>query len=104
MQIDHLLGIYKIKASIIVESSEIATVKNLAMAGMGLTFVPESLAIEPSPSKYNIYELPIDQLNIDYFIAHNSNRALSAIDTGLLDSFLRYKDTSRYSRQEKENA
>ncbi|MGE0973161.1 LysR family transcriptional regulator (plasmid) [Klebsiella sp. WOUb02] len=64
MQIDHLLGIYKIKASIIVESSEIAMVKNLAMAGMGLTFVPESVAIEPSPSQYNIYELPVDQLNI----------------------------------------
>ncbi|MDM3354957.1 LysR family transcriptional regulator [Citrobacter sp. Cb004] len=104
MQIDHLLGIYKIKASIIVESSEIATVKNLAMAGMGLTFVPESVAIEPSPSQYNIYELPVDQLNIDYFIAHNRNRELSAIDTDLLDSFLRYKDTAQYSCREKESS
>jgi DNA-binding transcriptional LysR family regulator len=103
MQVDHLLGIYKIKPDIIVESSEIATVKNLAMANVGLTFVPESLSIEPCPAKFNLYELPIDQLNIDYFVAHNSNRALSALDKGLLDSFLRYKDTARYASREQEH-
>ncbi|AKE59411.1 LysR family transcriptional regulator [Citrobacter amalonaticus Y19] len=97
MQVDHLLGIYKIKANIILESSEIDTVKNLAMADVGLTFVPESLALEPCPAKYNIYELPIDQLNLDYFIAHSRKRGLSAIDKGLLDAFLRYKDTEQYS-------
>lgn len=104
MQVDHLLGIYKIKANIILESSEIATVKNLAMADAGLTFVPESLALAPCPAKYNLYELPIDQLNLDYFIAHNRNRELSTIDKGLLDAFLRYKDTAQYSCHEKENA
>ncbi|PJC86459.1 LysR family transcriptional regulator [Vibrio sp. HA2012] len=92
-QLDHLLGIYKIKPDIVLESSEIATVKHLAMAGVGLTFVPESLAIAPCPAKYNIYALPIDQLNLDYFIAHHDNRELSALDRDLLDSFLRYKDT-----------
>jgi len=102
MQIDNLLGIYKIKPNIVLESSEIATVKNLAMAGVGLTFVPESLAVEPRLSQFNIYELPIDLLNLDYFIAHNSNRVLSAIDAGLLDSFQRYKDTVQYACHQQE--
>lgn len=102
MQIDNLLGIYKIKPNIVLESSEIATVKNLAMAGVGLTFVPESLAVELRPSQFNIYELPIDLLNLDYFIAHNSNRVLSAIDAGLLDSFQRYKDTVQYACHQQE--
>ncbi len=93
MQVDQLLGLYKIKPDIIVESSEIATVKDLAMAGVGLTLVPESLAIAPCPKKYNIYVLPVDQLYLDYFIAHHDKRELSALDRGLLDAFLRYKDT-----------
>ncbi len=97
MQVDNLLGIYKIKPSIVLESSEIATVKNLAMSGIGLTFVPESLAIEPMPSMFNLYELPIEQLNLDYFIAHNRNRNLSTIDTGLLSSFLRDKEMATYA-------
>ena len=45
-----------------------------------------------TPSKYNIYPLPTDQLNLDYFIAHHGKRELSALDKGLLDSFLRNKD------------
>jgi DNA-binding transcriptional LysR family regulator len=103
-QVDHLLGIYKIKPNIVLESSEIATVKHLAIADCGLTFVPESLAIEPCPSKYNIYPLPIDQLNLDYFIAHHSSRELCVMEQGLLDSFLRYKDTTRNGCPEKEYA
>ncbi|QMV14538.1 LysR family transcriptional regulator [Vibrio spartinae] len=91
-QIDYLLSIYKVKPDIIMESREITTVKHLAMADLGVTFVPESLAIAPSPSKYNVYELPMDQLNLDYFIAHHCDRELSALDQGLLDSFLHNKD------------
>lgn len=92
-QVDHLLSIYKIKPNLVIESSEITTVKRLAMADVGLTFVPESLSIEPCSAKYNIYPLPIDQLNLDYFIAHQCNRELSDLDKGLLDSFVRFKDT-----------
>jgi DNA-binding transcriptional LysR family regulator len=95
MQVDNLLGIYKIKPDIILESSEIATVKHLAMAGVGLTFIPESLSIAPCSSLFNIYELPIEQLNLDYFIAYNSNRDLSAIDVELLDVFVRCIDTGK---------
>jgi len=92
-QVDHLLSIYKVKPNIILESSEIATVKHLAVADLGVTFVPESLAIAPCPSQYNIYVLPVDQLNLDYFIAHHCDRELSELDRGLMDSFLRNRDT-----------
>ncbi|SJN56017.1 HTH-type transcriptional regulator BenM [Vibrio ruber DSM 16370] len=95
-QVDHLFSIYKIKPDIVLESREIATVKHLAMAGCGITFVPESLTIAPCPEQYNIYPLPIDQLNLDYFIAHHSSRALSVMEQGLVDSFLRNKDTATY--------
>jgi DNA-binding transcriptional LysR family regulator len=95
-QVDHLFSIYKVKPNIILESTEIRTVKHLAMAGLGVTFVPESLPIAPSPSKYNIYELPMAQLHLDYFIAHHRDRALSALDTGLLDSFLHNKDSAMH--------
>ncbi|WP_165313671.1 LysR family transcriptional regulator [Vibrio ziniensis] len=91
-QIDHLLSIYKVKPDIILESTEIRTVKHLAMSGLGVTVVPESLAISPRPSEYNIYDLPVEQLNLDYFIAYHSERKLSEIDKGLLDSFIYNKD------------
>lgn len=91
-QIDHVLSIYKIKPDIVLESAEIGTVKHLAMADVGLTFIPQSLAIEPCSSRYNLYPLPIDQLNLDYFIAYHGNRELSALDKGLLDAFLSNKD------------
>jgi len=93
-QVDHLLSIYKVKPDIILESTEIRTVKHLAMANLGVTFVPESLPIEQCPSEYNIYILPVDQLNLDYFIAYHNDRKLSDIDKGLLDSFLHNKDTA----------
>lgn len=96
-QVDHLLNVYKIKPNIILESSEIDTVKHLAMAGVGVTFIPESLAVEPCPEKYNIYALAFEQLNLDYFIAHHSGRDLSAMEQALLDSFLRYKDTTEHA-------
>lgn len=95
-QIDHLLDIYKIKPDIVLESYEIATVKNLAMADAGVTFVPESLVTEPCPEQFNTYMLPVEQLNADYFIAHHYNRDLTEMDKGLLDSFMRYKDATQY--------
>lgn len=96
MQLDHLFDLYKIRPDIVLESSEVATVKNLAMADVGLTFVPESLAIQPCPAQYNLYALPLDQLNLDYFIAYHRHRERSTMDDMLLDSFVRYKDTSCY--------
>lgn len=87
-QIDHLLNIYKVEPQILFESAEINTIKQLAIHNLGVTFIPESIPVETCPSKYNIYHLPIDELNLDYFIAHHNKRKLSSLDKDLLDSFL----------------
>ncbi len=86
-QIDQLLSVYKITPRIILESSEIFTIQRLAMNGVGLTFIPESIIVEPCPEKYNLYPLPMDELSLDFFIAHLSDRSLSEIDLALIDAF-----------------
>jgi DNA-binding transcriptional LysR family regulator len=87
-QIDQLLSLYKMEPKIIMESTEIYTVRNLATSNLGLTFIPESIYIKECPSEYNIYEVPIDELSIDYFIAYHSEKKLTAVDKDLIDSFL----------------
>lgn len=86
-QIDQLLSLYKIEPKIVMESTEINTVQKLAMSNLGVTFVPESILIEACPSKYNIYELPIEELHLDYFIAHHCERKLSPLEKDLINSF-----------------
>ncbi|GKX67691.1 LysR family transcriptional regulator [Inconstantimicrobium mannanitabidum] len=87
-QIDQLLSIYKVEPKIIMESTEINTVLKLATNNLGLTFIPESIDVKECPSEYNIYEIPIDELNLDYFIAHHNERKLTSIDKDLIDAFL----------------
>jgi DNA-binding transcriptional LysR family regulator len=87
-QIDQLLSLYKVEPKIIMESTEINTVLKLATNNLGLTFIPESIDVKPCPSEYNIYQLPMDELNLDYFIAYHSERKLTAIDKDLIETFL----------------
>jgi Transcriptional regulator len=87
-QIDQLLSLYKVEPKIIIESNEINTVHKLAMNNIGLTFIPESIDVKECPSEYNIYQIPIDELNLDYFIAYNNERKLTSIDKDLIDAFL----------------
>jgi DNA-binding transcriptional LysR family regulator len=87
-QIDQLLSVYKVEPKIIMESTEINTVLKLATSNLGLTFIPESIYVKECPSEYNIYQLPIDELSLDYFIAYNSERKLTGIDKDLIDAFL----------------
>lgn len=93
-QIDQLLNIHKVEPKIILESTEINTVHKLAICNLGVTFIPESIHVEECPSEYNIYQIPIDELNLDYFIAHHSERKLSTIDQDLLDSFLNQRQNN----------
>ena len=86
-QIDQLLSVYKITPKIILESTEIFTIQRLAVNGIGLTFVPESISVAPCPEKYNIYQVPLDELSLDFFIAHHSDRPLSEIDWALINAF-----------------
>jgi DNA-binding transcriptional LysR family regulator len=87
-QIDQLLSLYKVEPQIILESTEINTIQKLAMNNLGLTFIPESITVKESPSEYNLYQMPIDELNLDYFIAYQSDRKLTGMDKDLLDAFL----------------
>ncbi len=87
-QIDQLLSLYKVEPKIIMESTEINTVHKLAMNNLGLTFIPESIDVKECPSEYNIYQIPIDEMNLDYFIAYHSERKLTDIDKDLIDAFL----------------
>lgn len=87
-QIDQLLSLYKVEPNIIMESTEINTVLNLATSNLGLTFIPESIYVKECPSEYNIYEVPIDELSLDYFIAYHSDKKLTAVDKELIDAFL----------------
>lgn len=87
-QIDQLLSVYKVEPKIIMESTEINTVHKLAMSNLGLTFIPESIYVKECPSEYNIYQLPIDELSLDYFIAYHRERKLTGIDKDLIDAFL----------------
>ena len=86
-QIDQLLSVYKITPKIILESTEIHTIRKLAMNSVGLTFIPESISVAPCPEKYNIYPLPVDELSLDFFIAYHSDRILSDIDMSLINAF-----------------
>lgn len=92
-QIDHLLNIYKVDPKIRFESVEINTVKQLALCNLGVTFIPESLPVKACPSQYNLYHLPMDELNLDYFIAYHNQRKLSNMDQDLLDAFLNQRQT-----------
>ena len=86
-QIDQLLSLYKITPNIILESTEIYTIQKLSMNNIGLTFIPESISVQPCPEKYNLYTLPIEELSLDFFIAHHSDRPLSETDLALINAF-----------------
>lgn len=90
-QVDQLCNSYKVEPHILFESLEINTVQKLAIRNLGVTFIPESIPVETCPSAYNIYHLPIEELNLDYFIAYHSERNLTTMDQDLLDSFLYQK-------------
>jgi DNA-binding transcriptional LysR family regulator len=87
-QIDQLLNLYKVEPTIIMESTEINTILKLATGNLGITFIPESVYVKECPSEYNLYQIPIDELSLDYFIAYHNERKLSNIDNDLISAFL----------------
>ena len=87
-QIDQLLNVYKVEPNIIMESTDINTVLKLATGNLGLAIIPESVYVKESPTKYNIYPIPIDELSLDYFIAYHTERTLTKIDNDLIDAFI----------------
>lgn len=87
-QIDHILQHYHIQPTILMESSNIYTVAELAKQNLGVTFVPQHvLSVQPE-AQYNLVELPQKLISLKYFIAHSANKTLTASEKGLIDSFM----------------
>ncbi|MFV0559268.1 MAG: LysR family transcriptional regulator [Enterococcus sp.] len=87
-QIDYLLQKYMIQPTITVESTSIFTTVELAKKGLGITFVPESVAINETADLFNIYPLSAELLSLDYFIAYPINKTLTIDEKDLVESFL----------------
>ncbi|EPF4505151.1 LysR family transcriptional regulator [Enterococcus faecalis] len=69
----------------ILTTSTVPTAINLSLAGMGSTYIPESL-IEtlPSDSSYNLYKLEDSSLFAEYILIYNKNKSLSLLTLKLL--------------------
>ncbi|MCX8656060.1 LysR family transcriptional regulator [Gilliamella sp. B2894] len=89
-QIEYLIQKYKIEPQIILESSNIFTLVELAKKGIGITFIPESVNIcnKKNDQAYNLLPLPLDLISLNYFIAYSANRALNSSKRALVDIFI----------------
>lgn len=89
-QVDYLIQKYKIKPNIILESSNIFTLVELAKKGLGITFIPESVCINEKPNDlaYNLIPLPLDLISLSYFIAYSTHKMLSSVEKELINLFI----------------
>ncbi|MFC4696820.1 LysR family transcriptional regulator [Enterococcus aquimarinus] len=87
-QIDYLIQQHKIDPTIVLESNNIFTVVELAINNAGITFIPESIKVNPQPDKFNLYPIPLKLLSLDYFIAHQATRTLIAEENAFIQLFL----------------
>ncbi|ETY75491.1 LysR family transcriptional regulator [Lactiplantibacillus fabifermentans] len=87
-QVDYLLQKYNVDPQIVVESTNTFTIAKLAEKGLGVTFLPDSIAVKPAGDQYNLYPLPASLLSLNYFIAVRDNRILSASEHDLITIFL----------------
>ncbi|OWR28509.1 LysR family transcriptional regulator [Saccharibacillus sp. O23] len=86
-QLDHLFQKFKIKPNIVLESTNIFTILELAKKGLGIAFVPYSICSSDVPQGYRLLPLPLDLLSIDYFIAHAKDKTLSPVEKDLVALF-----------------
>lgn len=87
-QVDYLIQKNKIQPTIVLESTNIFTIVELATKNMGVTFLPESVKITNTKDKFNIYPLSLDLLSLDYFIAHQASKTLLLPEKELITAFL----------------
>lgn len=87
-QIDRLLHRYKITPTIVLESSNIYTVAELAKNNSGVAFVPEGLIHPSKDAEYNLYPLSTDLISLEYFIAYSANKTLSSTEQAFVNSFV----------------
>lgn len=86
-QLDHLFQKFKIKPNIVLESTNIFTILELAKKGLGIAFVPYSICSSDVPQGYRLLPLPLDLLSIDYFIAYAKDKTLSPVEKDLVSLF-----------------
>ena len=87
-QVDYLLQKYHITPEIVVESTNTFTIAKLAEKGLGITFLPDSVYVQPDGDAYNLYPLPASLLSLNYFIAFANTHQLSQNEQDLITIFL----------------
>lgn len=87
-QIDYLLQKYAVEPQIVLESANIFTITKLVAAGLGLTLLPDSVAMRPNAALYNLYPLPERLISLNYFIAHSLDKKLNKAEKNLVTIFL----------------
>ena len=87
-QVDRLLQRYKITPTIVLESSNIYTVAELAKNDTGVAFVPEGLLTDSNSADFNLYPISIDLISIEYFIAYSADKTLAPTVQAFLDTFI----------------
>ncbi|MTD38552.1 LysR family transcriptional regulator [Erwinia sp. CPCC 100877] len=92
-QIDYLLQKHKIQPMILVESSNIFTVLELAKKNLGLTFIPESVQVSKLEGPYNLYPMPLELLSLDYFIAFSAEKTMVPAEKEFINYFLQQLET-----------
>ena len=86
-QIDILLNLHNIIPDIILESSSIFTVTELARKGIGVTLAPQGI-INMANDHFNLYPLDRDLISISYFIGYSNKKELTPEEADLVDFFI----------------
>ncbi|KAF1299184.1 LysR family transcriptional regulator [Enterococcus sp. JM4C] len=87
-QIDYLIQKFAIQPEIVLESNNIFTIGALAQANLGVTLLPESVQVHETGDKYNVVKLPLQDVSLNYFIAHYNNRTLSKVENDFIECFI----------------
>lgn len=88
-QVDHLIHKNNIDPTIVLESSNIFTVVELATKGLGVTFLPESVEIRNTTNKFNILPIHHDLVSLGYFVAYPAFKTLTPAEKEFIESFLK---------------
>lgn len=87
-QIDYLIQKFAIQPKIILESNNIFTIGKLAQENLGVTFLPDSVQIHENGGNYNICKLSLQDVSLNYFIAHLNSKPINDIEKAFIDLFL----------------
>ena len=86
-QVDRLLQRHKVTPKIVLESSNIYTVMELAKNDIGVAFVPEGLIKPSRHHAYNLYAIARDLISVDYFVAYSASKTLTTAEQAFVEIF-----------------